>query len=689
VEGNGGTSARRRRLDPYLAALIVLVLIMCTIYTYTFYGHDFPLRGSGSDTYAHLGLLRSTRDQLGMDEALTPDMFPYIYRQNNRSGVNYVSMALISGLPGISNIDVLYLFGLLGIVFFLTGIYRLTWALSRSKMSALLAALFSLVLCSFDTGVSGNSFTLVEILVDAHYASILALGLSLHLIAFNLRYLERGTRKLYFLQVLLGFLVFNIHMLTGIMYFLILCLLVAVYALKDRRLSREHLALLSIIPAVLAVASLWPLYRWWSIFQKGAVKFGESQPGRYSFAMFINTMLLYSIGLPFLISAKRERLFLLAWTVVFAAVALSVLTPLRIAYAWRFDNIMIVPLIIGLALGLGSDIWRLARWRVVAIPVILIIASCFLGTAIYRTVLRYEGVMERNAYAEIAAFAPFSRKGDNLIAHPTPSYDLMGVSDFNVVTVTEGHASREITAERNRMLREAFLAPDLDTWRSLLGRFGAERVLVPRSGRYTGTLLLLNGVRLARNLRFELYEAGPGRLDSIVLDKTPDPDLQEWSEPNGFLRYERWNDIQLAGIGDMVLRPVSDPETPGDFYLRVETAERPGSQALVNRGFIAVDAAIPYRIKVTLRNVEGDAEVYLALIQYSEPGQDSLLGWTNSRTYFPLEGWQEAQAVVTPNPEGVAPFKFDPDTRYVKIGVIVRNNSASVVEVDRIQIFSI
>ncbi len=349
-------------------ALVVLVLLTACFYTYAYFHEKMPYKSTGYDTYSHLGILRSVEDQIGVGEDLVPGLFPDLYRSNNRSGINYVAMALVASIPGSSNFFAFYIFGLLGIAVFLAGAFYMTKTLFGSSRAAFLAALFSLVLCGYDAAVHGNSYTWLELMIDAHYASTLAVGLMMFCIALNAKYLGKWGWKPYLAQVLLAALVFNIHMLTGIQYFLVLVILVIVYAVRERRFSRQHLLLLAIIPAALLLASLWPLYHWWDIFSRGAVGLDGREGKLTGLLPFLEGSVLFLIGFPFLIRKEKERLFLLFWALAFAAVTLSFVTPISIAYYWRFQYVMRIPLVIGLAMGLGLDIWQLRRWRAVAIP---------------------------------------------------------------------------------------------------------------------------------------------------------------------------------------------------------------------------------------------------------------------------------------------------------------------------------
>ena len=134
----------------YLVALVVLIVVIIALYSFSFWSDHLPLGGSGYDTYSHLGLLRAVKSQMGLGSELAPGMFPDLYKGNARNGINYVMMSLISVLPASSNIFALYIFGLLGIIIFLTGIYYLTFTLSRSHRAAFLAALLSMLICGFD-----------------------------------------------------------------------------------------------------------------------------------------------------------------------------------------------------------------------------------------------------------------------------------------------------------------------------------------------------------------------------------------------------------------------------------------------------------------------------------------------------------------------------------------------------------
>lgn len=675
--------SNHKSLNKYAVALLVLILAMIIFYSFSFYQNDAPLRKSGGDAYAHLGLLRETRKSLGMKEHLTEDMFPDIYSENLRQGVNYVFMAVISGLPGSSNLFALYIFGLIGIILFLSGIYCLTLKLSGSPRAAFLAALLSLIICGYDTLTHGNSFTLVELLVTAHYASIQAMGLAMFALVLNIRYMEKGGWKLYAGQVLLSLIIFNIHILTGIEYFVILLILVAIYAFKDRRLSRIHLKLITIIPITLLLASLWPYYHWWSIFELNPMGTGEKGQRFASFSNFLELNLMYIIGLPFLINGKRERLFLLAWALVFALVSVSFILPIRISLFWRFANVMRIPLVIGLALGLGVDLWQMSKRRLAATGIILVITLSFVGVSIWRTVLRYQELMQKNAYAQVEAFPPYSEGGVNLIAHPSPGYNLMGVSSYNLVSVLSGHGPRDLVQERNDGLRDAYATPDPELWRGLLEEYDAEQVLFMRSDYFKNTELLLNGVRLERNPLYELYKVDADNLDTETWQRTPDPELEESSVQYGFTRFDHWADIQNTGDEEITLEVVRDE---GRTYLKTISTEPIGLLFFLSRGFIEVDPQRYYDISVTSRETGGEPANYFVLYEYSQPDPMTMITTHGIRFYEIIPHWITRELVAGPPVGEAVNIQFNQDTRYVKIGMLLFQESVGEVDIDLIEI---
>ncbi|MGQ9475215.1 MAG: hypothetical protein ACUVSI_03860, partial [Actinomycetota bacterium] len=228
--------------------LVLLLVILMAVYAYGYFSLHLPYRSSGYDTFAHVGLLRFTRSQLGLSDPLDPNLFPALYRGNERLGINYVVLALLASLPGTSDQVALFLAGLLGIAVFFMGLHLLARELSGSWRVGALAIFLSLALCGYELLPHGNSFSLAEILIDAHYPSVLALGLTMISLALHVRYLEKGGTKSYLLQIALAFLTFNIHLLTGMEYFILLFILVVSHALANRRLSSRHLQLLLLIP---------------------------------------------------------------------------------------------------------------------------------------------------------------------------------------------------------------------------------------------------------------------------------------------------------------------------------------------------------------------------------------------------------------------------------------------------------
>lgn len=666
-------------------ALVLLLVILMAVYAYGYFSLHLPYRSSGYDTFSHVGLLRLTRSQLGLNDPLDPDLFPALYRGNERLGINYVVLALLASLPGSSDQVALFLAGLLGIAVFFMGLHLLAGELSGSWRVGALAIFLSLALCGYELRPRGNSFSLAEILICAHYASVLALGLTMISLALHVRYLEKGGAKSYLLQVALAFLTFNIHLLTGVEYFILLFILVVTHALVNRRLSSRHLQLLLLIPAVLALASAWPLYHWWSIFGKNPVSLGGRTGKFTSLGSFLEKSVLYVLGLPFLLLVRDwRRVFLLAWALLFALVTMSYALPFSVSYYWRFAVPMRIPLVIGLAWGLGVDIWALRRWKLVTVPVVIVTALAFLGTAAWRTFQRFDFVLSRNAYQEVEAFRDAGEKGECLVAHPAPGYDLMGMSSFQVISVMKGHAPEELIQPRNERLYQAFSLPDPEIWRALLTDFGARKVLVPRRGEYQTLNLLLNGIRVKRNPYYELWEVDPEGLDTAVITHLPDPDLEETEYPYDYLRLRHWADLQLSGTQDTVLQKANDAE--GDAYLSLECIAPESSLLLVNRGYLALQPGRPYRLHIRYRCSEGSPAIQPVLLMYSSP---SPLQWVGARS-LSLDAtagdWREVDLVIGCPGRHNPDLSLLPEASLVKVGLFLFRETTGRIDLDEIDL---
>ncbi len=601
-------------------------------------------------------------------------------------------MALIASLPGASNFTAIYIFGLFGIAVFLSGIFFLTRALSASSRAALLAAIFSLVICSAEVMVRGNSFSFVELLACAHYASVVAMGLMMLALSLNIRYLEKGDWRHYLLQLLLAALVLNIHLLTGMGYLLVLALLVVVYAAWERRITRRHLLLLSLLPAALILLSLWPLYHWWDIF-RGSIQgsntvLGEPAEKFSSFGYFFQATVFFFIGLPFLLKKERERIFLLAWTLVFTLIALSFLLPVSIAFYWRFAYVMRIPLVIGLALGLGVDIWKLPRWRAVAIPVILAVVGVFVVASLVVTVRRYQDIMAKDGYASVEAFMDTGGEGINLLANPVQGYMLMGISDYNIYSITQGHADPAIITARNERLETAYASPAPGDWEELLGEYGITRALVSRNKSSVDAALLLNGVLEARNGPFDLYTVDAEALDTAVFISTPDSKLEESAVVNGFTRFESWAWFQWEGKDLMGVESVK-VEGGDDITgsrLSVASQNDAGALIFINRGYIEVDPSRRYRIAMNTHIMEGEPQVYLVFYQYTEPSPQGLLSIVEMKIHRESGEWTRRNFIVWHEGEEKTDIVLNQKTRYVKIGVLPCYKSTGQVEVGRIDI---
>lgn len=672
-----------RGRDPFFWALILLILVMFACYGYFFSAEHMPFRSPGFDSFNHVGLLRLVKSKIGLSSPLDTNLFPALYEGNPRLGVNYVAMALVSALLGLSDHAAVFVFGLVGIALFLSGFYYLTLTLGGSRRAAFLAALFSLVLGGFDLLPHGNCFSFVEMLIDAHYASLYAMGLMMFALALNVRYMKSGRRGDYLVQLLLSLLVFNIHLLTGIEYFLLLVMLVIIYSVVERSFTRRHLHVLLTIPATLALASLWPLYHWWSIFGKNPLSLGGREGKITSIQPFLEQSVLFFIGLPFLFRCQKERFFLLGWASAFALVTLSYNMPLSVSYYWRFLYPMRIPLVIGLALGLGKDIWELRRWRYFALPTILVIALAFLGTSLWRTGLRLTETMRKNAYSSVAAFSEHAGDGKRLAALPGPGYDLMGMSSFQVISVMEGHAPNDTIFTRNELLYNAFGNPDPALWKDLLDRFHIDMVLVPRDAAFNNLNLLLNGRRIARNEYHELWEVDPRNLDTEILTSLQDPHLRQFEREGRYLRFTHWADLQIEGTDEIDLSMVDDEN--GEEHLRME-CRQPGAKLLfLNRGYIAVDPRQIYSLRVRYRDSGGTPFLKAVVYWYDRPAPDRLLAVCSSGLELSGDQWKEIEIVIGPEGKNGVELPLPPQARLAKIGLLAFGETAGWAEIESVQ----
>jgi len=684
-EGEKGRILRTRPLpgNPYFWALVLLILVLVVLYAYGFWSLHLPFRSSGYDGFNHMGLLRLTESKLGLGPSLDPDLFPGLYEKNERLGINYVAMALLSALPGSSEAAALFAFGLLGIALFLSGIYYLARTLSGSQRVGFLAALLSLLLGPYELLPRGNSFSLVEMLIDAHYASVLAMGMFMFALGLCVRYLREGRRRDYLLAAALSLLVFNVHLLSGIQYFSLLVLLVLTFALSERRFHRRHLHLLLLVPLTLLLASAWPLYHWWSIFGKNPLIAGNDEGAMTSLLPFLERSVLFFAGLPFLLRRARERVFLLAWALAFALVSLSYWLPVSVAYYWRFAMPMRIPLVVGLALGLGRDIWSLQRWKAATVTVVLITSSAFLGTSAWRTGLRFDYVLQGNAYQSLEAFKDLGGEGERLVAHPAAGYDLMGISSFQVISVL-GHAPASLVRPRNELLGRAFSTPDPSLWKALLEEYGARRVLVPRPGSYRDLALLLNGIRVARNPYYELWEVDPEKLDTEVLSSLPDPGLEESEVRNGFLRCSHWADVQVSGAQDIVLS--LGVEENGDRYLSAQCSSPEAAMILLNRGYLSLDPERLYSLRLRYRQSQEEPFVQLVIFQYDAPAANRLLGISSLVLEPSVEAWKEVSYSLARGTKSRPDLLILPQAALVKVGVYLFGGTTGKVDLDEIDL---
>ncbi|MGQ9475216.1 MAG: hypothetical protein ACUVSI_03865 [Actinomycetota bacterium] len=374
----------------------------------------------------------------------------------------------------------------------------------------------------------------------------------------------------------------------------------------------------------------------------------------------------------------------MTWSLVFGLVTLSYALPISVSYYWRFAVPMRIPLIIGLAWGLGVDIWALRRWKLVTVPVVMVTTIAFLGVAAWRTFLRFDFVLARNAYQEVEAFRGAGVRGECLVAHPAPGYDLMGMSSFQVISLLPGHAPQELTQPRNELLYQAFSTPDPETWRALLTDFRARKVLVPRRGKYQTLNLLLNGIRVKRNPYYELWEVDPEGLDTAVIAHLPDPGLEDIEYPYGYPRLRHWADLELSGKEDIVLRKVSDPS--GDTYLSLESVAPESRLLLVNRGYLPLQPGRPYRLHIRYRCGEGFPAIQPVLLMYSSPSPLQQVGARSLSLDATAGDWREVDLIIGFPVRHSPDLSLLPEASLVKVGLFLFGESTGRIDLDEIDL---
>jgi hypothetical protein len=447
--------------------------------------------------------------------------------------------------------------------------------------------------------------------------------------------------------------------------------------------------LLSIIPATLLIASLWPLYHWWAMFTPSDVVIPGVESRFSSIGPFFERSIPYFFGIIFLLRNNRERIFLLVWAVIFALISMAVILPLSPALLWvagRFADAMRIPLVIGIALGLGIDIWSETWRRSIALPLVLVMALSIIAVSIWRTVLRYQSVMSQNAYEAAETFVEYGEEGDSLIALPAPGYNLMGMGDYNVYSIDQGHDQEDIVKERNAVLNQAYESPDVETWKTLLTEYDAELVLTQSSDSYDILRMFLNGKRLNRNNAHELYVVDPDDLDMEVWAETPDPALEESSIQNGYTWFDHWADLQIIGRGDIQIETMNEGENAEPSYLRFESGDPRTGLLFVNRGYIEVESDGKYSVNVDLRSVEGVPNASVVLYQYDESLPDHFL----RKDTFPLrdvgEDWESRSVKVGNQDWKFARIPFEEDTRFVKVGVVLYFSARGRMDLGRIEL---
>jgi len=351
-----------------------------------------------------------------------------------------------------------------------------------------------------------------------------------------------------------------------------------------------------------------------------------------------------------------------------------------VAYHWRLAFVMRIPLIVGLALGLGDDIWKMRRYRTVAIPTILAVVGVFAAASMVINVQRFRKVMDGNDYSTVEAFMNSQEGGGNLVALPKQGYMLMGISDYNVYSI------QPVRDERYERLLEAYFSPKLEDWEDLLQEYEFDKALVGRSRSMDSTALLLNGVLAKRNGYFDLYEVDPDALDMEIRKSIEDNRFQDSEVVNGFIRFEDWAYFQRTGGRMINIDPVKKVDEEGEAFLRVSSDDPDGELIFINRGYIEVDPTLRYKIGLDFRMSPGDLGLHLVFYQYTEASPEDRIASLEKKIHGGSEEWTQRKLLVGPEGDERAHIIFSEETRYVKIGVVFRFRSTGQIELNLLDI---
>ncbi len=408
-------------------------------------------------------------------------------------------MSYLSYVFNVSNIFVLFYFGTINIILLILSLYYFCYKYTKNETISLLFLYLILSYSSEHSWVGTGFYSFSDLILIAHYPKIFSLSLMLISLTICMEYIEKNKLKYLTISFFLTLILFNSHLLTGFIYFIILHLLLLNQILKNRYLYIKEILLVLPLYASMIILLYWPYYNWITTLKMAGnvpllpIIIGKpimGAPTQYSINYICKILHLYDFGLIFLVIGiysfiKNKDIFLITWTIFFILISFSFLFPIKIPLSWRFIPYIKIPLSIGVSNEIVKVIKKSKNEFKKAFTLIALGIICiyFLIGGINK--LNY--LFNLDAYNDYVFLTKFNDPGSIILTYNAyDSYVIQGITDFSVLIIPLSHADKSLwnlIIQRKDEIKNAYHSNEKYILESLIEKYNINYVLLLKNER--------------------------------------------------------------------------------------------------------------------------------------------------------------------------------------------------------------
>ncbi|MBU0963437.1 hypothetical protein KKC06_00150 [Patescibacteria group bacterium] len=438
----------------FFTVFSILFVLLCF---YSFFIDLYPQK-SNTDLWTHLAII----NELKVNDYSEVNAPFFTDGENDpRSGIYLTGIALVSKIFNISTINTYLFFGIINIIFFLICSFLFSKHFLKSKYNYLFPLLL-IFLWGPSRNIYAGMFSLNEILWIGPFYHFFTFSLLLLSLIYADKLIEqKRSVSSYLLVIIPVFVLYNTHMLTGIIFFVALYALITAKIINYKKITRELIFLFSIPFLCFLLNFLWPLYDQWNyFFNRGAVNAiqdvnnSETYRGLDYYWKYINSWILVGglslLGIIFSPKNKKYFTFIILLFIITLIIIFSGLTPWPIQFYWRFFPLIVLAGVMG-----WMSLFQIINKRLIFILIALIIIIGLLFTMNKMVVFKdwepytYQQSQYQSESISYDILNNISKKSV-VFTDEVESHILSGLTGLNVVGVRPSHAGFNQTDIQNQ-----------------------------------------------------------------------------------------------------------------------------------------------------------------------------------------------------------------------------------------------